>query len=220
MKIMTMAATTAVLVASTSVYAGGYGKVQTYKVEVTNITKGISFTPILAATHKSSIRYFELGEPASEELSLLAEGGDTGPLAAVLNGMPHKVYATAGTAGLLGPGQSVAFEIESSHRYHYLSFAAMLLPTNDSFVALNTVPLPWFRSSTFLARAYDAGSEPDDELCINIPGPVCGGEGASPGVDGEGYVYISPGIHGEGDLSPAAYDWRDVVAKVVITRVH
>ncbi|WP_020405352.1 spondin domain-containing protein [Hahella ganghwensis] len=219
MKFVSIAAT-ALLVASSAVSAGGYGHTQTYKVVVTNITKGISFTPILAATHKSSVQYFELGEPASEELSLLAEGGDTGPLNAVLDSLPHQVHSTAVTSGLLGPGQSVEFEIESSRRFRYLSFAGMLLPTNDSFVALNSVPLPWFQSSTYFARGYDAGSEPDDELCVNIPGPTCGGEGASPGVGGEGYVYISPGIHGEGDLSPAAYDWRDAVAKVTITRTH
>ncbi|OZG75190.1 hypothetical protein BTA51_02045 [Hahella sp. CCB-MM4] len=217
---ITSLTTAALLLASSSVFADGYSYNQTYRVVVTNITKGISFTPLLAATHKSSVRYFELGQPASDEIALLAEGGDTGPLSAVLDAQPYKVHSTTVTSGLLGPGQSVEFEIESSNRFRYLSFAGMLLPTNDSFVALNAVPLPWFQSSTYFARGYDAGSETDDELCVNIPGPTCGGEGASPGATGEGYVYISPGIHGEGDLSPAAYDWRDAVAKVTITRVH
>lgn len=62
--------------------------------------------------------------------------------------------------------------------------------TNDAFAALNAVPLPASGSSTHNILIYDAGSEPNDEVCANIPGPVCGGEGDSPNVDGEGYVHI------------------------------
>jgi hypothetical protein len=46
----------------------------------------------------------------------------------------------------------------------------MLNPTNDSFVALNNVRLPRF-GRTYTAIAYDAGSEINDELCVNIPSP-------------------------------------------------
>ena len=66
---------------------------------------------------------------------------------------------------------------------------------------------------------YDAGSEPNDEDCDNIPGPVCGGEGASPDEGGEGFVHIQAGIHGIADLDPAERDWRNPVAEVTIRRV-
>ena len=71
---------------------------------------------------------------------------------------------------------------------------------------------------------YDAGSETNDESCDNIPGggpcDGLGGEALSLGDDGEGYVRASPGIQGVDDLSSAAYDWRNPLAIVTITRVR
>jgi hypothetical protein len=47
---------------------------------------------------------------------------------------------------------------------------------------------------------------------------LCAGAGGSPGVGGEGFVHIHPGIHGIGDLIPAQRDWRNPVAKISIER--
>jgi len=189
-----------------------------YEVTVTNITKGQTFTPILSATHKSAIQFFELGNIASEPLASLAESGNIAPLRSILE-ESELVNDTAATEGLLTPGNSMTFEIYGT-RYTRMSLAAMLIPTNDTFVALNTVRLPRYGFKTYLARAYDAGSELNDESCANIPGPACGGEGLSPDEDGEGYVHISAGIHGEGDLAVSTYDWRNAVAKVVVRRIY
>ena len=77
----------------------------------------------------------------------------------------------------------------------------MLIPTNDTFVALDSVRLPRVGSTARLAIAYDAGTEANDQNCNNMPGPRCGGVGFSPGpnVGDEGYVYVSNGF-----ISPAA----------------
>ncbi|MGB3621623.1 MAG: spondin domain-containing protein, partial [Ketobacter sp.] len=107
-----------------------------FTVSVTNLTKGISFTPFLAATHKRSLQLFNLGEPASEGIAYIAEAGDTGPLMSVLES-DDSVHSIAQTEGLLGPGETVTFEIDTSgwfNRFGYFSLAAMLLPTNDTFV--------------------------------------------------------------------------------------
>lgn len=196
-----------------------------YEVTITNITKSLQFTPILFATHRRSIEFFELGEAASPGLALLAEGGATDPLTAEL-AATGQVVDTANSADVLGSppllfaGQSVTVSLKGQHRRTRLSLAAMLLPTNDSFVALDSVRLPVNGSRTYYANGYDAGSEPNDEWCANIPGPTCGGAGDSPEAGGEGFVHISNGIHGIGDLDPAVYDWRNPVAKVVIRRVR
>lgn len=209
-----LATSLALLVAMPAVAGESNG--QTYEVTVTNVTKGQTFTPILAAAHRQSIAFFEPGTAALPELATLAEGGDTAPLGALLTSLPSEVGATAGTPGvLLGPGESVSFEILANGRFDRLSLAAMLIPTNDTFVAVDSVPLP-STSSTVHAYAYDAGSEANDESCAHIPGPVCGGAGASPGEGGEGYVHLSSGIHGIGDLGPETYDWRGPVAEVRI----
>ena len=66
--------------------------------------------------------------------------------------------------------------------------------------------------------ALDAGTEENDELCMNIPGPTCMGAPFSDG-QAEGFVYVSSGIHGQGDLSASEYDWNNHVARVSITRM-
>ena len=189
----------------------------TYEVTVTNITKGVSFTPILGTTHSDSVALFSIGEPATTELYTIAEAGDVGPQLAVLDAS-SEVLDTSVTDGLLEPGMSVTFEIEGNKFYSF-SMAAMLLPTNDTFVALDAVELPFFGSVTYLANAYDAGSETNDEVCASIPGPTCGGEALSPNDLGEGYVYPSPAFHGEADISLSTFNWQGPVAKVTITRV-
>lgn len=191
-----------------------------YEVTVTNIS-ATTFTPLLVVAHKDSIALFESGTEASDELAVLAEGGATGPFVELLNTLPDVVGDVETTEGLLGPGQSVTVQLDTVRDFNRISLAAMLLPTNDSFVGLNSVRAPFFQrqSTNFIAIGYDAGSEPNDELCVNIPGPQCGGDGPSPEAGGEGYVRVSPGIHGEGDLAASDYDWRNPVARVSIVRV-
>lgn len=189
------------------------------EITVTNVTRGQSFTPILVATHKTGVSLFAEGAPASPELATLAEGGDTAPLAAVLGANPDVLDVTT-LPGLLAPGQSVTVKVKTQEGFNHVSMAAMLIPTNDGFFALNGVRGPRGRGTLSLeSLAYDAGSEPNDELCANIPGPVCGGEGASPNAGGEGFVHIHAGIHGIGNLPAAERDWRNPVAEIAIKRV-
>jgi hypothetical protein len=191
---------------------------QTYEIIVTNVTAGQTFTPFLAANHTPEIKFFRAGRPARPELAQLAEGGDVAPLQSLLASTPDRVFATATSDGLLGPGESVTFTIDTGDGFRRLSLAAMLIPTNDTFVALDNVRLPE-RAETHFLTAYDAGSEENDELCANIPGPVCGGEGVSE-ADGEGFVHVSRGIQGIADLDAAAYDWRNPVARVRVRLVE
>ncbi len=189
-----------------------------YKVTITNITKGQSFTPILAATHTKKVSLFSLGEPASAELGQIAEGGNIAPLNEQLSNN-RRVGTTTASEGLLMPGQSVELTLDASYKHRQISFAAMLLPTNDTFVAINGVRLPSHGKKQIFANAYDAGTETNDELCSSIPGPACGGVPFSPEDEGEGYIFISSGIHGIGDLESSQYDWRGKVAKVVIEKM-
>ncbi|MGA7800978.1 MAG: spondin domain-containing protein [Gammaproteobacteria bacterium] len=191
----------------------------TYEVTITNLTEGESFTPFLVVSHRDAQPLFTLGQPASAELATLAEGGDTAPLASALSSMAS-VGSMATSSGLLGPGKSVTIQIDAGGRFNHLSLAAMMVPTNDGFVSVQDVALPAGRHERVVtAPAYDAGAEANDELCAHIPGPVCGGEGVSQGITGLGFVHVHSGIHGVGDLSPALYDWRNPVARIVIRRV-
>jgi hypothetical protein len=192
-----------------------------WQVEVTNVTPGQSFTPILAVNHYPPVKLFELGEQASPGLATLAEGGDTAPLATELQAH-RRVAALQTIGGLLGPGETRTFEVEGRIGQN-LSLAAMLIPTNDTFFAVDSVTLPIAGRVIVEALAYDAGSEPNDQDCANIPGPRCGGQGASPNpTEGdEDFVHIGNGFHdlGAGVLMPAHYDWNNPVAIVTIRRM-
>ena len=116
---------------------------------------------------------------------------------------------------------SVTVTVETRGKFNHVSVASMLIPTNDAFFTLNVIKgASGKKTVVVMASAWDAGSEPNDELCANIPGPVCGGAGGSPGAGGEGFVHIHAGIHGMGDLDPAERDWRNPVARITISRTR
>lgn len=211
------------MLASTSAYASDdyddRGDDDMYQVTITNLTRAQAFTPIMVASHRNGVSLFELGDAASAELSALAEGGDVAPLTAKLEAN-KKVIQVANSGGLLMPGASVTVNVSTERGAKRISLASMLIPTNDAFISLNNVKAPrGHGKKTYYAPAYDAGSEPNDELCVSIPGPVCGGAGGSPGESGEGYVHVHAGIHGIGDLVPSVYDWRNPVAKITIRKM-
>jgi hypothetical protein len=212
-KITTVVLSGSLFITSNVTASGGRG---VYEVTVTNVTQGEIFTPIMVASHPRGLRLFEFGEAAGNELAMLAEGGDAGPLSALLLSEGAHDVATAGD--VLPPGGSVTLIVDVSAKNRYLSVASMLVPSNDAFFALNGVEGPrGHHTRTLFSPAYDAGSESNDELCVNIPGPpfICAGEGFNP-ADGEGYVHVHPGIQGVGDLVAANHDWRNPVAKISI----
>lgn len=213
---------TIIAIASFSFQAFAYDSshMRHYKVTVTNLTKGISFTPLLSTSHNKHISLFTLGEMATDNIGRIAEGGDISGLRAMLDQSMY-VSSTSASEGLLAPGSSVEISLSSARGFGRISLISMALPTNDTLVALRSKKLPKRigNSRTYFMRAYDGGTETNDELCANIPGPHCGGVPFSPEDSGEGYIYPSPAIHGEADLSRAQYNWDGAVAKVTITRV-
>jgi hypothetical protein len=200
-----------------------------FEVTVTNLTRGQTFTPVLVASHREGVRLFTLGEPASSELAILAEEGATAPLTALLLATPGvRDVADSGAppAGFVEPGQSKTIVVSAGRGADHVSVAAMLIPTNDGFFALNGVAGPRGREAVVhVSPAYDAGSERNDEACASIPGPnfaECGGPGGGgqPVGEEEGYVHIHAGIHGIGDLVASARDWRNPVARIAIRRIR
>ncbi len=229
-KLTSTAIAAGLILTSSSAFAGSS---KTYEVTITNITNAIIFTPILVASHKKGLApLFELGSPASDGMTAIAEGGDIALLTATLGADPD-VVAVDNSGGPLLPGHSVTVIVSAENGAKHISIASMMLPTNDGFIGLNGVKAPKKGTATYYSPGYDAGTEANDELCVNIPGPLCGGVGPSPillpeaeyNPGDERYVHIHRGIQGIGDLSIAEpksadiYDWRNPVAKITITRV-
>jgi hypothetical protein len=203
---------------------------QTFEVTITNLTKAQRFTPVLVASHEAGLKLFEPGGPASPELRLLAEEGNFGPLAAQLAATGKTLGLTntpppPPASNLIDPGESVTVTVDADGKHDHFSLAAMLIPTNDAFLAVNGMPGPKGNEvATYLVPAYDAGTEKNDELCASIPGPgftECGGAGGGAQVGmGEGFVHIHNGIQGAGNFNKAMRDWRNPVALVTIRKVN
>ena len=61
-----------------------------------------------------------------------------------------------------------------------------------------------------------------DEICSSIPGPTCGTELPALGADpeNEGLVHIHRGMQRIGNLPVGAYDWRNPVTRITVSRVR
>ena len=222
MKKLVLVIASVLLLGAAFAMADGDGK--KFEVTITNLTRGQRFTPILVASHKKGVKLFALGTPASPELETLAEEGNTAPLKALLAGMPE-VKDVTDSGGLLDPGHSVTVTVRTGGGFDHVSVAAMLIPTNDGFFALNGVEgSDGDKTVTLFSPAYDSGTEANDELCASIPGPFfveCRGPGGGANIGGgEGYVHIHAGIHGIGNLHASERDWRNPVARITIHRVN
>jgi len=133
----------------------------TFEVTVTNLTKGLVFTPIMVASTRKGDTFFKLGEPASGELETIAETGVAGPLQGSLDAFDSTI-----SGGMLLPGDSVTQVVATAGPYRSISVAAMLVPTNDIFFAANGVAGPNGNKTIIVTSpAYDAGTEINDELC-------------------------------------------------------
>jgi Spondin_N len=214
---------------SQSATGDGDDEQQRLEVTVTNLTRGQTFTPVLVASHREGVTLFALGQPASPQLAILAEEGDTAPLTALLLSIPGVSDVTnsgSPPVGFVPPGQSKTVIVDAHRGADRVSVAAMLIPTNDGFFALNGERAPRRHEAlTYFSPAYDSGSERNDELCASIPGPrfaECSGPGGGEKPVGgeEGYVHIHAGIHGIGDMHASERDWRNPVAKITIRRIR
>ncbi|MEM8486697.1 MAG: spondin domain-containing protein [Bacteroidota bacterium] len=214
--------------------ASSDGTYYTYEVAVRNITKGQPFTPPLVATHNAHIDMFSVGYKASNGIRQIAENGNLGPLDEALNASSNVadvVIAVAGTPPPVMPGQTVKFTINTKPGYDYISFASMLICTNDGFTGLDSQKLPQHigEYASFGIRAYDAGTEVNTEDFADIVPPCQGlvgissddaGTGESnPALYEGGVIKSHPNVQGGDDLVPSVHGWSDPVGKVRVRRI-
>ena len=211
------AAWAAALFLAPSTPAQGGRPAAMFEVTVTNLTRGQPISPLLVVTHDAKTALFVPGQAASPELALMAEDGDNSQLAALASSLPG-VHAVASGAAPIGPGGSETVVVAATGNRRHLSLAGMLVNTNDAFMALDSLELT-SQDTVVNAVAYDAGSEFNSESCAFIPGPACNNPFQHDPTAAEGFVYVSNGIQGVGDLAPELYDWRNPVARIQIRRL-
>ena len=202
---------------------------QQFTVEIENLTNGIYFTPLLVAAHDSSTSLFKTGTSANASLEAMAEGGDISGLASDIAGTsPTTVENPA--SGLLAPGLSTTTSMlnTDSTANNYLSLVAMMLPTNDGFVGLDSWEIPSTAGTyTFTVNAYDAGTEANNELTASIPAPIDFGTGTGgTGVatsDSNTNIHIHRGSIGDdnstagvSDLDNRVHRWLNPIARITV----
>ena len=231
------------LAVSLALAAGISGPAQSYAtdfdVNVTNLTRGVYFTPLLVAAHPAETALFTSGQPASASLQAMAEGGDISALSNDLAGL-NATVAENPAGGLLGPGEttSATMNTDNAPDNVLLSVVGMLLPTNDGFLGLNAITIPSEPGTyTWNVNGYDAGTEANDEIRgsgapgeagFPAPGPVDAASGMNgTGINGatvEGFVHIhrndlgdDDALGGNSDIDNTGHRWLNPVARVTVT---
>jgi hypothetical protein len=207
---------------------------KTWHVKITNQTAQQPMSPPVWAVHDKRLDVWSSGQLASSAVLPIVEDAVNGPMLTYLASNSHVRASRAETgdpAGPIPPGASREFDVTSNGGDRYLSMLWMLVRTNDAFTGLDSYALDRGkrkrrgrksgsnanRTRTIQVRAYDAGTENNNESCAFIPGPPC----SMPGVRDATAAPIAPhpGITG-GDIAAYAWDTSRPVATVEITRTQ
>jgi len=146
----------------------------TLRVTVDNLgpENGALTTPVWFGVHDGGFDLFDEGAAASQPLERIAEDGNIEPLNNAFTGT-----AQGPDAPPIGPGETgtSTFSLDPQPSESlYFSYAAMILPSNDAFIA-NDNPFQFqlfdgagnFTGADFVvpgALVWDAGTEVNDEL--------------------------------------------------------
>ncbi|MYA58607.1 T9SS type A sorting domain-containing protein [Candidatus Poribacteria bacterium] len=210
---------------------------QMFEITLTNLTEGVhgesgqTLSPAIFAAHPAGVKLAEVGQPASELIVALAEGGDVSGLAAFAEAAGANVAIAMnadGTRRYTMPGQSTTVTVTADMVNSSLSVGSMLVSTNDAFIAAIDVPLfdedGMPVSASLDLMAYDAGSEDNTEMASDIPGPLGLDEATDPPGSNErvptegGVIAAHEGIQGVGDVTEA-FAWGEPTAMLTITPV-
>lgn len=206
----------------------------TLKVTVENLAppNGLFLSRFWFGLHDGSFDSFDLGERASLGIKRLAEDGDPKTLASEFSSSGAEVvqgtiFGPSDILGDIGPGTTVSltFAFDGSlARNLYFSYATMVLPSNDAFIA-NEDRLAhqiFNNQGSFVgadlivlgSEVLDAGTEVNDELPENAAG-AAPPELFTPdtGVDENGIIHRHPGhIPGGNILSNPMFANADFTA--------
>lgn len=184
----------------------------TLSVTVDNLgpENGTFTTPVWFGVHDGSFDLFDVGAEASAPLERIAEDGTIDPLADSFDGVAQGVVSGPNIPPI-GPGEtgSSTFTINPDPSESlYFSYAAMILPSNDAFIA-NENPFQFqlfdnggnFTGTDFIvpgAAVWDAGTEVNDEAEATTA--FFGQTIADTGTPENGTVQLHPGFNDNGRI--------------------
>lgn len=215
------------------------------KITVENLAPagGTFLTPVWAGLHDGTFDLYDLSTPASMGIERIAEDGNMGTINADFAGSGAGSVQGAvfgpGAPPVIGPGQKGAVVLSlngKDAKARYFSYASMIIPSNDAFVA-NGNPMAFqifdaagnFLGADFMvagSMVLDAGSEVNDEVPANTA--FFGQAAPDTGTPEGGVVHLHPGFNapGSGGILDAAMfanaDFTAVgykIARITITQV-
>ena len=129
---MKLAATVATLL-----FLAPFASGATIEVTITNNAPAgsVYLTPVWLGFHDGTFDSYDNGAPASAGIEAIAEDGNTAPISSLFDAA-GRVQGVAGGAPI-APGQSVTLtlDVADDGSNNYLSYASMVLPSSDYFVA-------------------------------------------------------------------------------------
>ncbi|MEM9151184.1 MAG: spondin domain-containing protein [Cyanobacteria bacterium P01_F01_bin.3] len=184
-------------------------------VSIENIApeNGTALTPFWVGFHSGEFDTLDTGRPASEGVERIAEDGD----AAALNqefelaGLGSAQAVIPGPNGPITPGETAGLLIDvedAANQGRYFNYVAMVLPSNDIFVANDEQRehLVFDRRGRFLGADFiitgdevlDAGTEVNDEIPENTA--FFGQTVPDTGVEENGVIGLSDGFTPGGNI--------------------
>jgi Spondin_N len=196
---------------------GGDHATRSWDVTITNLTPAGSqpLSPPLFVVHSKRADVWSLGDIATHPVAAIAEDANNAPAESALADLQGVRDVFTGAGAPIPPAATRTYTVETRGDFNRLSVVTMLVNTNDAFTGLDSLRLSG-HGGTLRTRAYDAGSEVNNEDADFIPGPCCNHpfvrapEGA--------LIRMHGGITGVGDLNPAVYGWTGAVALIAIER--
>lgn len=202
----------AVLIAAASLPVASAGAIElTITIENLAPRYGVHLTPTWVSFHNGDFDLFDLGQPASVALERLAEDGDTSEVAGLFLGSGSGAFEStiSGPGGTYAPGDIQEFRVDidaMSPMSRYFSFASMVIPSNDAFIA-NGNPMAhqifddqgdFLGLSIFIlgSMVLDAGTELNTEAPQDTA--FFGQQSPNTGPDENGVIHIHPGYKRRG----------------------
>jgi hypothetical protein len=208
-----------------------------FDITIENLTTygGQHFTPPVVAIHRNGEDFFTEGKSANPFIQGIAENGAVPAFAEYLMASRHVSSSAVAASGMglegpLAPGESVTVSLSADPGSNFVSFASMLICTNDGFTGVDAAKLPKKVGDEIYvyAMAYDAGTEINTEDLADLVPPCQALGGVSSDSDGTGasdpalaeggVIRAHPGITGRADLVPAIHGWEGAVAKFTVLR--
>jgi len=163
---------------------------KTLKITVENISppQGTFIASLWFGLHDGSFTIFKSGDPATPALERLAEDGNTGRLTSLFSSseagvVQGTVFGTDDIFNSIFPGSTVSLKIVvdvSLPTSRYFSYAAMVIPSNDAFIANEDSKAceivdcnGKFVGANIIvlgSEVHDAGTEVNDEAPLHAAG--------------------------------------------------